>query len=305
MTAVKKNSDISNSEAATKTAKVNVYAYNSALSFLRDWTSWLKTDRQITLQSIAQSAGVAKSALTMALQARRPLTSKFLRKLLPHIELSKSEQNFLLCLIQLDEAQSPDEYLLALKRAHRFVEYQRLNPLEIETFHYFTNWHYVAIRELSALEGFQLDAKWIQNHLRTPFTLQEIRRALDFLIAHEFIKVDEHGQVSKPDRKIECSPGVLRPALAMFHQEMLKMASGSIVQTESAFRNITSYTCGIPLEKFEEVREILDSSRDRLIALTDGYTHLDSLYHFSFVAFPLSNPQMKKESEDDSSSNDP
>jgi uncharacterized protein (TIGR02147 family) len=267
----------------------DIYGYHDYRAFLVDWFHFSKSvNADFSVRKLAKASDVSESYISMVLSGERPLSELQLSKLLPHLDLDASERSYLDWLRIVIESSRGDERLEALKKIQRFRQYRELNPLEIEAYHYLTNWHYVVIREMTALPGFKADAKWIRDRFKTKVPLAQIRKGLDFLFANGFIELNDDGSVKKPDKRLQMRTGVLRPAIMQFHRDMLMLACDSIENTPSEERNISAHTCSIPLTKVEEVKRILDEARNKIAALSDSdAAEPDAVYHFSFLAFPM------------------
>lgn len=272
-------------------SRPDVYSYHDYRVFLRDLLSYLKGHARLSTRQVAKASGVSESYLSMVISGQRRLSPDQLKKLAPALKLERSEASYLEWLITVVEAESPDEQLEALKKIQRFRKYQNLNPLEIETYKYLEHWYHIAIRELAQLPGFKDDPRWIQDNLRYKVGLPEIKQALEFLTDHGFLERDAAGRLRKPDKLIECKTGVLKPALTKFHTEMLGLAAQSISSVPSSERNISAFTGAIPAAKVEEARAILDEARRRIVELAQAGPDSDTVYHFGFLAFPLTNKQ--------------
>jgi uncharacterized protein (TIGR02147 family) len=267
----------------------DIYGYHDYRSFLKDWFAFLKSTRPgFSVRAIARESGISESYLSMVLSGERSLSSSKLDKLTGPLGIDNSQQSYLSWLRTIVEADDETERLDALKKIQRFRQYRALNSMEIETYEYLTNWHYVAIREMSALPDFAMDPKWIRARLKHKIPVKSIRDALEFLVRHGFIELDESGKCKRPSKGVHGKTGVLKPALIKFHREMLTQACDSIESTPSEHRNISAHTAAIPLEKVEEARRILDDARAKIMALVDdGDSKQSEVYHFGFLAFPL------------------
>lgn len=244
---------------------------------------------KVSTRQVAIASGVSESYLSMVISGQRRLSLEQLNKIVPALELERSEASYLSWLITVADADSPDEQLAALKKIQRFRRYRNLNPLEIETYRYLQNWYHVAIRELAQLPDFRLDPKWIQRSLRYKVSLTEVKQAVAFLIEFGFLSVDQEGKFIRPEKSIACKTGVLKPALARFHGEMLQLAAASLTEVPSEERNISAFTGALPADKMVEAQRILEEARAKIVALAgDSEGSADTVYHFGFLAFPLS-----------------
>ena len=266
----------------------DIFHYHEYRVFLRDQLQYLKSSQGISLRQIGKLSGVSESYISMVISGTRRLSEEQLKKLVPALQLERSEASYLSWLIEVVDAESPEAQLEALKKIQRFRGYQNLNPLEIETYKYLEHWYHIAIRELAQVTGFNPDPKWVQAALRYKVGLPEIKEALNFLVEHKFLQRDANGKLSKPDKLVQCKTGVLKAALTKFHTEMLGLAAQSISEIESEERNISAFTTAIPAEAVPEAKRILEEARQKIIELAAKAGPGDTVYHFGFLAFPLS-----------------
>src|SRR6202012_1225833 len=136
---------------------------------------------------LSRQAGLASGYLPMVLSGKRLITHKALRKLMPYIFLSASEQSYLENLLSLSTSDSHEVRVDAVERMRRFPRYQKNNPQDSKVFEYLTHWYYVAIREMALNTGFRPDPVWIQENLRFPVPLHEIKHALEFLLENGYL----------------------------------------------------------------------------------------------------------------------
>lgn len=273
--------------AATK-QRPDLYGYHDYRDFLTDLLAHLKAEIGVSVRQLAHKSGVSESYISMVLSGTRGLSINQLKKLATALELSRADVSYLGWLIALEESPSYDEKIDAVKKIQRFRTYQKLNPLEVETFRYLEHWYHVAIRELAALPGFKIDPDWIQASLRFPVSIKEIKQALVFLFEHDYIRTGSTGESISVERNVHCKTGVLKPVLSKFHAEMLGLAAQSILAVPTDSRNVSSHTCAIPIEAMPDVKRILDEARDKIRELSDQHTKTKNVvYHFGFLAFPL------------------
>ncbi len=274
----------------TPLLRPDIYNFHDYRAFLLSWLRFLKESvAQFSVRKLAKDSGVSESYLSMIISGERTLSEGQLAKLLPHLGLSQSEQMYLGWLRTVVESSDQEIRLEALKKIENFREDREMNPLEIETYHYLSNWHYVVIRELAALPDFKPDPRWIRSKLKTKVSLAQIRKGLDFLTAHGFIEVSDerYSRSQRSTKKILGKVASLKPALSRFYKEMLSLACDSIDNAANEEGDISAHTCAIPAEKVHEARRILEEARERIVQLTEAHPSPDTVYHFSFLAFPL------------------
>ena len=266
-----------------------IFRYHDYQAFLKDWLAYRKASQPgFSLRTLAKRAGLAAGYLPMVLGGKRPLTAKALSKLAPFLGLNASEQSFLESLLVLGTSGFHEAHLGALERMKRFQLYQKLNPRETEVYQYLTHWYYVAIREMAALPGFQLNAAWIQERLCVSVPLSEVKAALEFLLRNDFLKTNEAGGVEPLDAKaLDCTGGVYRVALSQFHREIFDLAAKAIQNFPREERNIQGHTFALSEKGYATAQAILEEAIQKVQRLGEMEKSGDSVYHMEIALFPL------------------
>ena len=281
------------------TNKPEIYRYHDYRIFLKDWLVYLKTSQPgFSMRKLAQQAGIATGYLPMMITGSRKISHKAFSKVAPFLKLSKSERSFLDLLITLGTSDSQHARLESLNRMKQFKEYKKLNPRETEVYQYLSHWYYVAIREMTALPGFQADPQWIQSQLNYKISLKDAKEALAFLIQNKYIKIGLNESVQPPEKNLDCIGGVYRIALTQFHQEMFSLASQSIEATPSDQRNILGHTFALDAKNFEKASTLIENTLKQLQELSKD-SQGDTVYHAQLAVFPLtsSSPTSSKVKE--------
>ncbi len=269
-------------------SKPDIYRYHDYREFLKDWFRYLKENHKgFSLRNLSKKAGISAGYLPMVLAGSRHLSLKALSRLMPELDLKRAERSYLENLVTLGSTDSLSVRTEALEKMKRYRAYQKSNPREIEVYQYLTHWYYVAIREMAVTPGFKADPEWIQQQLRVPVALKEIKDALEFLLKNGYIRISPEGTAVPPDKDVDCMGGVYRVALGQFHREMFTLAAQSIENTSSEQRTILGHTFAIRPEDFEKAREILNESLDKIRALGHTSQAPDSVYHMEIALFPL------------------
>jgi uncharacterized protein (TIGR02147 family) len=268
----------------------DAYLYHDYRSFLRDWFAYLKeTLPRFSLRILAGQAELGSGYLPMVLNGKRSLSHKVLLKLAPHLQLTEAELKHLANLVQFDAPDSLPMRVLALKNMRRSFTYMKRHPNEVEFFEYMAHWHYIAIREMSTLEGFRADAQWIRARLKWKIPLSKIREAIDFLISNGYLKLSPDGTNVLPAKDaLACDDKVFSTALKQYHQQMLNLAGASLDHTPPDQREHHGYTFAISSSRFEEVQKIILNAIQAVQAIEKSEDRArDSLYHMELVLFPL------------------
>lgn len=268
--------------------KPDIFGFHDYREYLKAWLSHAKASRRVfSLRALSKQAQLASGYLPMVLSGARPLSPKALRKLLPCLELGKTERAYLETLVQLGTSDSQELRVDALDRMKRFRSYRELNPRELEVYQYLTRWYYVAIREMTAMPGFRADPTWIQARLRARIPVSEIQAALEFLSKNGFIEILPDGSARPPEKDLSCLGGVYRVALSQYHREIFNLAAQSIENTPSSERLIVGHSFAIDSAQFDRAREIINEALSKIQALKKAQEPGESVYHVELALFPL------------------
>lgn len=269
-------------------ARPDIFRYHDYQAFLRDWFAHCKASQSgFSLRSLAKQAGLAAGYLPMLLSGKRPLTGKGLAKLAPFLGLGGSERSFLEQLVVLGTSDSHEARVDALERMKRFQAYQKNNPRETEAYEYLTHWYYVAIREMAALPGFNLDPLWIQSQLSAPVSLKEIKDAVAFLLENGFLTLNADNTVRPPQKSLDCSRGVYRIALSKYHREIFELATRSIENAPNTERNIQGHSFALSAENYSKAQEIVEEAIRKVQLLGESEKNGDTVYHLEVALFPM------------------
>jgi uncharacterized protein (TIGR02147 family) len=265
-----------------------IFNYHDYREFLRDYLRFQKKHtKSFNLRSLSKAAGFTPAFFTMVLNGRRSWSEATIDKLLPLLKLDPSSQSYFRLLCTVADSPSQENRLQALNKLQNYRRYRKMNPKENEVYRYLTKWYYVAIRELATTPGFKLDATWVQERLQFQVSQVEVKKALEFLQAQEFIKVKSDGSVELPSKQLDCKQGVYQMALAEFHQQMLELAGKSIKAAPKTERAILGHTFAIKKKDFEKLYGVLERTMKEMIEIEGESQDSDSVYHVALAAFPL------------------
>lgn len=274
----------------------NVFMYLDHQLFLNAILVWLKGEKIKTKKQVAQEVGITDAYLSMISKGKREATEELIMELGKAMGLDRSETAYLLLLNKLNKEKDLSNQAKLIEQLRRFKDYRKLHSLEAISAKYLSRWFHVAIREYSYLPDFQLDARWIKNQMIFPVSTQEIENAIDFLLENKFIELHPNGKVTVKERVIELREEALKPALAEFHKQMLFIAVKSIAAVPSEERRIVGHTQLIGEKTAQRAMQIMHEAEQEIMKLIKSSDETgDRVYHFSFLAIPLTHSADKEE----------
>lgn len=174
------------------------------------------------------------------------------------------------------------------ERIAQFKKYHDAKPLETHQYTYFSNWYFVALRELTLLKNFKEDPAWINKKLKARIHPDEIKRAIRILLDLKLLHRNSEGQLRQSDAKISSSPEMGILAVYNFHREMILKASESIDKSLAEHRDLSGLTVALSKKQFERIRHRLGEVRREIHELSCETDEKESVYQVNFQLFNLS-----------------
>jgi uncharacterized protein (TIGR02147 family) len=272
----------------TSAIRPSIFRYHDYREFLKDFIEYKRAgDSKFSLRSVAKKANLTAAYLSMILKGVRSLSPKAFERLFPVLGLNVSERSYLSSLVKLADSKSMKQRFEALERLQLYQGYKQENPKDLEAYKYLSNWYYVAIREMAMLPDFKLDAEWIQSRLGQYVLLNDIQKAIDFLLSQGLIEKRADGKVHVPSPRINCRDGVYQLAMGQFHSEFLQFAIKSIETAPAHQREFKGYTFPVSQGKIEQLREIFKEAISKIKELESQDTQATDVYHVTLAAFPV------------------
>jgi uncharacterized protein (TIGR02147 family) len=278
--------------------KLSPYDFHDFREFLKKWIELRKlSEPNYSIAQMAESAGVSRSLLSSILAGKRSMSKSTEEKILPILEVDRTEKVFLHYLIMMSDAETQEERDLAYQRMQKFAAYRVRNMNEVETYKYLSNWYIPAIREMTALPNFSIDAEWIQKRLKNKLSLAKIREAIGFLKATGYIEFDPQGNVIPPTKTLHCKDGVYKLALSNYQEEIFKLATESIYNTHRDKRYLTGLTVAVSEKEIDKLRDALEQFIEQVNNICKEATSKSHVYHVALSTFPLTNDLIFKGSK--------
>lgn len=270
----------------------DVFDYHDYRTFLSDMFAYLKDHQPgFSVRHLARQVGVSSGYFNMVIKEGSPLSPRVLAQLGSPLGLNQEELNYWAHLAALIDAKTLEAQRLAFRKLSRFGLYKSRHHEAILAHQYFSNWYFVAIRELANRSDFKPDAKWINEHLVKRVPLSEIRSALDFLMRYELIVSNNEGGYSASASRLECEGAIYRMALTEFYKQTYQMCIESIYEIPREERHLASHTVALSADGFAKLQKIIQNSIDQLqeLSVTEDQKDPDKrVYHVSLAAIPLS-----------------
>ncbi len=210
---------------------------------IRAWAKFLKMKHHNPLQEM--------------LKGKRKIAKAYVPHFIKTLELTIDEGFYFDTLVSLQRAKANEEKELYLERLRSLSPRQSLSMFEVEAYRSIKDPLHVIITELSALKGFQNDARWIQKRLGFKKTISEIENAIERLIGLGLMKEDQNGNLVKIHDHIYSKVDGIDTGLQEYHQNVMELASKAITVQDPKEREYNAYCINIEKEKIPEMKKAI------------------------------------------------
>lgn len=265
-----------------------IFTYNDYKSYILDTIAYYKlNDKGFTLKSFAKKLDVSASYLSMIIKGKRELSNGLINSFAIALKLTASEHTFFETLVHFNNSKDDQSKAKYLERMKQFKKYREHNIADVSLHSYMSNWLNITIREMSALDDFCDDPKWIQTKIKHPVSLTEVKKSLDFLLGANLLIKNQENKYERPNFQISCVDQIHSNALVQFHRNFLQLAGDSTVHSKSHERQLLGHCVSLDQGRFSEAKEILKDAFEKIQNLQNHQNKSEQVYSIELALFPL------------------
>lgn len=271
----------------------NIYQYLDYRRFLTDLFLYKKETKETSVgfshRTFSRLAGFKSSNfLKLVLDGARNLSVEGMQKFAKAFGLNKSETNFFEALVLFNQAGPSEEKNRYYERIAQSKSYNQVKQIESNQYAYFSNWYYVALRELVKLKDFREDPQWINRKLKTSLSPEEIKKTISVLLNLKLLARNENKRLIQTDEKIVTAPEIASLIALNYHKEMIRRAGDSLEKSKTAHRDVSALTVSVSKKQFDKIQERLHQFRREIHALASEEKNPDTVYQLNLQFFNLS-----------------
>ncbi len=267
-----------------------IYGYYRYRRYLKDLTVWLKAEKKFNLRDFARRAGIkAPGYLKMVIDGKRNLTEDMVQKFCQALDITGRQKIYFEKLVAYEQTKNPD-----LKRAY-YEDLASLRPrspsyqLGKQQSLYFSQPHYVVIREMVALKDFKEDYKWIAKRCFPSIKPSEAKEAIETLLELGLLKRDGKGKLVQVEDFVRTQDKNTEVVEAYhFHEAVLDRARYALGMLDQKERSYYALTLPLTEELYDEIISEFYAFRDQVIEkIEKNKKGLDDVYQMNFQLFPV------------------
>lgn len=238
-----------------------------------------------SLRAFARDLGMGSARLSEVLNGKGGMSREKAESIADTLAFGADEKEYFCNLVESAHARSPIKKELATARLAKFkhVEY---GSLEIDHFKVISDWYHFAILELTEIQGFKSDPRWIALALG----IQEIeaKLALERLVRLGFLELKRKRYV-QTKTFLAVSSAIPAEAIRKFHRQILQKALEAIDLQKIDQRDLGAMTMTVHLKDVPRLKEKIKTFRKELNQLAQATPNRNSVYCFSTQLFELTN----------------
>lgn len=268
----------------------NIYKYDDYRIFMDDYFKAKKSEKaSFSQRYFTSKAGFnAHNFCTLVLQGKRNLSTDSIQKIIKAIGLRGKASTYFEHLVYLNQAKSLEDkefYFKRLKQTRKNTQFYQLHK---EQFFFYESWYYPVIRELLAIYDWKDDYEMLAKAVRPSISSLEARKAVELLESSGMICKDDNGHFYLTNKFVtsEQVPDLIKKKA---RRDVLLKGIETIDTIDPRQKYAAYSTVTMSKRLYEEVRGILDDTRQKVLTLVDEDNTADEVYEVVFQVFPVSN----------------
>lgn len=233
----------------------SIYTYTDYREYIRDSYTQKKTEEKMTLRDFARKAGFnTHTFLTNVIEKKRSLTQESAAKVAKGLGLKPNERTYLELMVRFGNAKTIDEKNDIYEQMCASMPRSEIRKIGSEYYEIFRNPYILTVREMVALPEFQEDPRWISKRLHPHITTGQAEKAIQTLLDAKLLDRDKKGKLRQATADLTTGAEVKSLAIALYHKQLLELATQSIDSTPAKDRDISSLTLNISKSEYDFIK---------------------------------------------------
>lgn len=235
---------------------------------------------------LAEELGLDPSGTFRVLNKERHLPARCVSRAIEFLQLTGRAAEYFVLMTSYGRERRKSARLELLKKAAELRDVPRRH-LKDEELSFFRDWWVVAVRcAVEVLEG-RVVPEEIAQRIVPSVRVEDVRTALDLLVALGIAKKAQAGKLRIVDQHITVDGENGRQAVAEFQRKILGLAAESVDRFPREARDISTLSVTVDQPAFDDIRSILKDCRRRIQARVSEVSQPDRALQVAFSIFPL------------------
>jgi uncharacterized protein (TIGR02147 family) len=269
---------------------IPIYDYFDYRKLLKDLFEEQKSqNRYFSYRVLAEIVGFTSAGFfTKILQGSVNISSQKALAFAKAFHMSRLETRYFELLVAFNQAKTHDErryyfeQLIATRR-------NKIKSMTTEQYELFSEWYYVAIKEILEFYPFKGNFKQLGNMLQPAVHPNDAKKAIETLEALGMIKKKE-GHYRVVQEIVSTGESWENVAVTNFQLNTADLAKDAIQNVPKEAREISTLTINVSQKSFDQIKEKLRNYRKDILEIAKKDSEKDRVYHLNLQLFPLSKP---------------
>lgn len=261
-----------------------VTLHGDHLDFLKNsFSERCQKNPRYSLRAFARDLGISPPRLSHILNGKKGLSLESALKIAKSLSLTDEETKFFCTSVEAKHSRSK---LVREKAEQKFKEIQsQYKDLNVEHFKIISDWYHFAIMELTLVEDFKSDSKWIAKTLN--ISELQVKDAIERLLKMDMIEIDMNSNLRITGNFFADPKGVPSQGLRHFHKQLLEKATQSLEFQTLDQRDVSSIVVAIDENDIPWVKQEIKNFRTRLDKKLSSARKKTKVYNLGIQFFGL------------------
>jgi uncharacterized protein (TIGR02147 family) len=221
------------------------------------------------------------------IQGKRNLSVDSIQKIIKGLGLKGREGTYFENLVYLNQAvtlAAKERYFQRIKKIGKKTKFYQLHN---DQFFFYEKWYYPVVRELVTFAEWKNDYTVLSKLLRPPISSAEAKEAVELLLKTRMVVMDDHGNYAL-NNEFVTSERVPEFIKKKARRDVLLKGIETIDTITPSEKYAAYSTVTMSKGLYEQAREILDETRERILSLVAQDKAPDEVYEVVLQVFPVS-----------------
>ena len=275
-------------DPGSATSEASVFEFEDYHIYLRAWAAIQRQRKKgFSFQVLANRAGLkSRSFLRLVTLGQRDLLHATAVKISKAMGHTERESEFFLALVGFNNASSPEERGVYLKKLQAIGKPRRRKILSVQEYEFFSKWYIIPIWELVAVVPFGNDFCQIADRLEPRITEEEARHAVRILLELDLIK-PSGALYARCEENLHTREEIVSKAIKSYQKETMELGQRALEYIPKEMRQIRTLTVGLDEARWNRLKMLVQEFQQQIVDLTTEVPEVDRVYQINLQAFPL------------------
>jgi uncharacterized protein (TIGR02147 family) len=237
-----------------------------------------------SLRAFSRDLKISSARLSEILAGKQGLSPQRAKILAELLELKDEDKNYFVLLVASQHARSSGQRQLTTARLNALHQQNAYQVMSVDAFKIISDWHHLAILELSACVDFRSDYSWIAERIAIPEA--EVKMAVERMLSVGLLKKVESG-FSANDEFTHVKNRAPSEAIRKFHEQVLQKALENLRPDNVDQREFKTAVLAFPRESLTEARSMIHGFMVQFDSHFNVQREKDSVYCLAVNFFSM------------------